>query len=116
MFETAQIAKKEAYEAYDASRFGSVTTDEKSMKEFETGGGQSMYMLPFYLVCALPFSVFLLPFGPFTIGLTWLVFWVLFVAAFLSEIWIIVGLLTSNAPIAMLAWMPNEAAASGGEI
>ena len=88
---------------------GAVTTDEKSMLEFEQGEGQNFYLIPFYLICAMPASPILLFFGPVTVGLSWLAWWLFIWAVFASEIWIFVGLYTMNLPLAMLQWMPNEA-------
>lgn len=102
-YEAAQTLRKTNYAEFDES-----LADEKNMLAFEEGGMASGYTLPFYIALTGPLafvlSIFTLGIGGFALYITVLV----------MNILIFIGLITTNGPITMLSWMPEEGAAPAG--
>ena len=102
-YEAAQTLRKTNYAEFDES-----LADEKNMLAFEEGGMASGYSLPFYIALTGPLTFVV---SIFTFGLGGIA---LYLTCLVMNILIFIGLITTNGPITMLSWMPEEGAAPAG--
>ena len=114
-FDAAQARRLESYTAYDSARwFTKVAENEQYMEEFEASGGSLNFSLPYWIVASLIATPFLYALTPVTLSLSFWFFWFLLVSSFWADIWILIGLTgtSSNYPLALFAWFPDDAAAN----
>lgn len=111
-YAAAMAYKKEQYTNYDAaSFFTGVSEDDKSMLEFEEGGGIMFWLYFFFPTAALCLAPILLPLTVPTVSISFWILMLIFIASYTAEVYVLIGLVTQNAPKTLLSWMPNEAAA-----
>lgn len=91
-YEAAMAKRTESYTSYDSQRwFTEVSKDEQSMSDFEMATGPLIWGIPYWTVTALVATPLLYILAPFTLSLSWWLFWVLFFSAWFADLWNLIG-------------------------